>query len=47
MSQNSKSISKSTKNNKEKIKFKTLPNECRGSKYYLDPQLISKRKTKI
>ncbi len=47
MSQNSKSISKSTKNNKEKIKFKTLPNECRGSKYYLDPQLISKRKINI
>ena len=47
MSQISKESSKSTKNKKEKLKYKTLTNECLGSKYYLDPQLITKRRVGI
>ena len=47
MSQSSKNISKSQKNKKEKFQFKTLLNQCQGSKYYLDPQLITKRKIGI
>ena len=47
MSQSSKNISKSQKNKKDKFNFKTISAECQGSKYYLDPQLISKRKVGI
>ena len=47
MSQISKGSSKSSKNKKEKLKYKTLTNECLGSKYYLDPQLITKRRVGI
>ena len=47
MSQSSKEPSKTAKNKKEKPKHKTLTNECLGSKYYLDPQLITKRRVGI
>ena len=47
MSQSSKEPSKTAKNKKEKLKYKTLTNECLGSKYYLDPQLITKRRVGI
>ena len=47
MSQSSKEPSKTAKNKKEKQKYKTLTNECLGSKYYLDPQLITKRRVGI
>ena len=47
MSSCSKEQSKSLKSTKEKQKFKTLTNECLGSKYYLDPQLITKRRVGI
>ncbi len=48
MSQSTKDIMRSSKNSKkEKQKFKTLANECLGSKYFLDPQLLSKRKVGI
>ena len=47
MSQSSKEPSKTAKSKKEKLKYKTLTNECLGSKYYLDPQLITKRRVGI
>ena len=47
MSSCSKEQSKSLKSTKEKQKFKKLTNECLGSKYYLDPQLITKRRVGI
>ena len=48
MSQSSKNIkSKSLKSKREKFHLKTLTNECQGSKYYFDPQLITKRKVGI
>ena len=47
MSQSSKEPSKTAKNKREKLKYKTLTNECLGSKYYLDPQLITKRRVGI
>ena len=47
MSQSSEAPSKSKKSKKEKVKYKTLTNECLGSKYYLDPQLITKRRVGI
>lgn len=49
MSQSSKSLDEDNKNiNKEDRKYKTLSNYyCKGSKFYLDPQLLSKRKVGI
>lgn len=47
MSQSLKDITMSLKKKKQKYRLKTLSTECRGSKYFLDPQLISKRKVGI
>ena len=47
MSQSSKDLTKSLKKKKQKYNFQTLSTECQGSRYYLDPQLISKRKVGI
>ena len=47
MSQSSKDITKSLTKKKQKYNFQTLSTECQGSKYFLDPQLISKRKVGI
>lgn len=47
MSQSEKQISKSQKGKNGKQKFNTLYNECQGSRYYFDPQLITKRRVGI
>ena len=47
MSQSTKDIMSSKYNKSNKQKLKTLPNECLGSKYFFDPQLILKRKVGI
>ena len=46
MSQSTKDI-KSSRMKKGKFRINTLSNECKGSKYFLDPQLITKRKVGI
>lgn len=47
MSQSEKQMSKSQKGKNGKQKFNTLYNECQGSRYYFDPQLITKRRVGI
>ena len=47
MSQSSKDISKPSIKKKEDHKYKTISTDCSGSKYFLDPQLISKRRVGI
>ena len=48
MSQSSQNLIENKKNSEEEEKkFKTINNYCKGSKYYFDPQLLSKRKVGI